>query len=193
MKAGSDIHRDSAQLRNGVGLCEGELAIVGVDERDVERIVLRRGVGRRKRPGNWRTTQVQKRSAVMLDTVAVGVTICENRRPAVRRDTVDGRIGCVSVITVVGRRRWRIRCLGRIWGLRVWECWWCVFATWRLGRRGRSIILTRNLGWCGCRIFFTREFGWRSSFVIAGQLRRRGLRWDRDAIGGKRSVSVRLV
>ena len=52
MKAGSDVHRDGAQLRDGVGLREGELAIVCIDERDVERIVLRRGVSRRKRPGN---------------------------------------------------------------------------------------------------------------------------------------------
>ena len=56
---------------------------MGVDERDVERIVLRRGVGRRKRPGNWWTTQVQKRSTVILDAVAVGVTVRENRRPVI--------------------------------------------------------------------------------------------------------------
>ena len=80
MKAGSDIHRDVAQFRDGVSLREGELAIAVVDKRDVEWIVLRRGVGRRKRPGNWRTTQVQKRGAVMLDAVAVGVTVREDRR-----------------------------------------------------------------------------------------------------------------
>lgn len=33
VKAGSDIHRDGAQLRDGVGLCEGELTIMGVDRR----------------------------------------------------------------------------------------------------------------------------------------------------------------
>lgn len=55
VKSGSNVHRDGAQLRDGVGLRKGELGIVGVDERDVERIVLRRGVGRRKRPGNWWT------------------------------------------------------------------------------------------------------------------------------------------
>lgn len=92
MKAGSDIHRDGVQFRDGVGLREGELAIVGVDERDVERIVLRRGVGRRKWPGNWWTTQVQKRGAVVLDTVAIGVTIRKDRRPVIGRDTVDRRI-----------------------------------------------------------------------------------------------------
>ena len=89
VKSGSDVHRDSAQLRDSVGLREGELGIVGVDERDVEWIVLRRGVGRRKRPGNWWTAQVQKRSAVMLDTVVVGVTVREDRRPVVGCDTVD--------------------------------------------------------------------------------------------------------
>ena len=89
MKAGSDIHRDSAQLRDGVGLREGELAIVGVDERDVERVVLRRGVGRRQRPGNGWTAQVQKCGAVMLDAVTVGVTVREDRRPVICRDTVD--------------------------------------------------------------------------------------------------------
>ena len=89
VKPGSDVHRDSAQLRDGVGLREGELGIVGVDERDVERVVLRRGVGRRKRPGNWWTTQVQKCGAVMLDAVTVGVTVCKDRRPVVGRDTVD--------------------------------------------------------------------------------------------------------
>ena len=109
MKAGSDIHRDGAQLRDGVGLREGELAIVIVDERDVERIVLRRGVGRWKRRGNWWATQVQKRGAVILDAVAVGVTVREDRRPVIGRDTVDRRIGCVRVIAVVGRRGWRIR------------------------------------------------------------------------------------
>ena len=56
MKTGTDIHRDSAQLRDGVGLREGEPAIVGIDERDVERIVLRRGVSRRKQLGNWWAT-----------------------------------------------------------------------------------------------------------------------------------------
>ena len=92
MKTGTDVHRDGVQLRDGVGLREDELAIVVVDERDVERIVLRRGVGRRKRPGNRWTTQVQKRGAVMLDAVAVGVTVREDRRPVVGRDTADGRI-----------------------------------------------------------------------------------------------------
>ena len=89
MKSGSNVHRDSAQLRDGVGLRKGELGIVGVDERDVERIVLRRGVGRRKRPGNWWTAQVQKRGTVMLDAVTVGVTVRKNRRPVVGCDTVD--------------------------------------------------------------------------------------------------------
>ncbi len=89
MKASTDIHRDSVQFRDGVGLREGELAIMGVDERDVERIVLRRGVGRRKRPGNWWATQVQKCGTMVLDTVAVGVTVRENRRPVIGRDTVD--------------------------------------------------------------------------------------------------------
>ena len=109
MKAGSDIHRDGVQFRDGVGLREGELAIVCVDERDVERIVLRRGVGRWKRRGNWWATQVQKRGAVILDAVAVGVTVREDCRPVVGRDTADGRIRCVSVITVVGWRGWQIR------------------------------------------------------------------------------------
>ena len=49
MTAGTDVHRDGVQLWDGVGLREGELAIVSVDERDVERIILRCGVGRRKR------------------------------------------------------------------------------------------------------------------------------------------------
>ena len=89
MKAGSDVHRDGAQLRDGVGLREGELAIIGVDERDVERIVLRRGVGRRKWPGNWWTAQVQKRGTVMLDAVTVGVTVREDCLPVIGRDTVD--------------------------------------------------------------------------------------------------------
>lgn len=79
MKAGSNIHRNGAQLRDSVGLREGELVIMVVDERDVERIILRRGVGRRKRPGNWRTAQVQKRGTVMLDTVTVGITVREDR------------------------------------------------------------------------------------------------------------------
>lgn len=141
MKAGSDIHRDSAQLRDSICLREGELTITVVDERDVERIVLRRGIVRRKRPGNWWTTQVQKRSTMMLDTVAVGGTVREDRRPVIGRDAVDRRICRVGVITVVGwrcwwvrgfwiwslRRGWRIRCLGRIWGFRVrglrWNGW----------------------------------------------------------------------
>ena len=110
MKAGSDVHRDGAQLRDGVGLREGELAIADVDERDVERIVLRRGDGRRKRPGNWWTTQVQKSGTVILDAVAVGVTVCEDCRPVIGRDAVDRRICRVGVIAVVGRRGWRIWC-----------------------------------------------------------------------------------
>lgn len=89
MKAGTDVHRDGVQLWDGVGLREGELVIVGVDERDVERIALRRGVGRRKRPGNWWAAQVQKRSAVIRDAVAVGVPVREDRRPVIGRDTVD--------------------------------------------------------------------------------------------------------
>ena len=89
MKAGTDVHRDGVQFRDGVGLREGELAIVSVDERDVERVVLRSGVGRRKRPGNWWTTQVQERGAVMLDAVAVGVTVREDRRPVVGCDAVN--------------------------------------------------------------------------------------------------------
>lgn len=104
MQAGSDVHRDGAQLRDGVGLREGELAIVGVDERDVERIVLRRGVSRRKRRGNWWATQVQKRGAVMLDAVAVSFTVRKDRRPVIGRDTADGRIGCVGVIAVALRK-----------------------------------------------------------------------------------------
>ena len=89
MKAGTDVHRDGVQFRDGVGLREGKLAIAVVDERDVERIILCYGVGRRKRPGNRWTTQVQKRSAVMLDAVTVGVTVREDRRPVIYRDTVD--------------------------------------------------------------------------------------------------------
>ena len=104
MKAGSDVHRDSAQLRDGVGLRDGELTIAVVDERDVERIVLRRSVGRRKRPGDWWTTQVQKRSAVILDAITVGVTVREDRRPVIGRDAADGRIGCMAVMPIVGRR-----------------------------------------------------------------------------------------
>lgn len=79
MKAGSDVHRDGAQIRDGVGLREGELVIMVVDERDVERIVLRRSLRRRRRLGNWWTTQVQKCGAVILDAVAVGVTVREDR------------------------------------------------------------------------------------------------------------------
>ena len=92
MKAGTDVHRNITQLWYGVGLREGELVIMVVNERDVERIVLRRGVGRRKRQGNWWATQVQKRSALMLDTVTIGVTVREDRRPVIGRDTVDRRI-----------------------------------------------------------------------------------------------------
>ena len=216
MKAGSDVHRDGAQLRDGVGLREGELAIVGVDERDVERIVLRRDVGRRKRPGNGWTTQVQKRGAVMRDAVVVGVAVREDRRPVIGRDTVDGRIGRVGVIAVVGWRSWWIRCfwiwslrlgwrirgLGWIWRFRVWCRWrsggiwnfrvrgcrWCVFGAWRLGRRGRRIILAWEFGWRGRGIVVTRKFRWSGGragirAIVAGQLRRRGLRRDRDPIG----------
>lgn len=98
MNTRTDIHRDGAQFRDSVGLCEGELTIMGVDERDVERIVLRCGVGRWKRPGNGWTTQVQKHGAVIRDAVTVGVAVRENRRPVVTRDAVDRRIGCVGVI-----------------------------------------------------------------------------------------------
>lgn len=52
VKAGSDIHRDGAQFRDGVSLRKGELVIVGVDERDVEWIILCRGIVRRKQLGN---------------------------------------------------------------------------------------------------------------------------------------------
>lgn len=185
MKAGTDVHRDGAQLRDGVGLREGKLAIAVVDERDVERIVLRRGVGRRKRPGNRWTTQIQKRSAVMLDAVAVGATVREDRRPVIGRDTADGRIGCMSVIAVVGRRRWSFW-IGRLWwgrriwqlvrirGIRVWCGRYCVLAAWRLGRRGCGIVLAWELGRGGGRV------GIR---VVAGQVRRRGLRRDREPIG----------
>ena len=92
MKAGSDIHRDGAQLWDGVGLREGKLAILCVDERNVERIVLRRGVGRRKRPENWWATQAQKRGTVIIDAIVVGVTVREDRRPVISCDTVDRRI-----------------------------------------------------------------------------------------------------
>ena len=92
MKTGTDIHRDGAQFRDGVRLREGELAIAIVDERDVERIVLHRGVGRRKRPGNWWATHVQKCGTAILDAVSVGVTVREDRRPVIGRDTVDRRI-----------------------------------------------------------------------------------------------------
>ena len=118
MKAGSDVHRNGAQLRDGVGLREGKLAIAVVDERDVERIILRRAVGRRKRPGNWWTTQVQKRGAVMLDAVTVGAPVREDRRPVIGRDTADGRIGCMSVIAVAGRR-WELGRGGSRAGIRV--------------------------------------------------------------------------
>ena len=92
MKAGSDVHRDSAQFRDGVGLREGKLTIAIVDKRDVEWIVLRRGIGRRKRPGNWWAAQVQKRSAVICDAVTIGVTVREDRRPVISCDTVDRTI-----------------------------------------------------------------------------------------------------
>ena len=157
MDAGTDVHRDSAQLRDGVGLREAELSIVGVDERDVERIVLRRGVGRWKRPGNGWTTQIQKRGTVMLDAVTVGVAVCEDRRPVVGRDAVDRRIRRVGVIAVVGRRRR------------------CIILAWELGWRGWDLVVTRKLRWgsacTGIRVIF------------AGQLRWRGLRRDRNPIG----------
>ena len=199
MKAGTDVNRDGVQLWDGVGLREGALAIVVVDERDVERIILRCGVGRRKRPGNWWTTQIQKRSAVMLDAVAVGVTVREDRRPVVGRDAVDRRIGCMAVMPIVGRRHWqiwsfwiwrlwRIRCLGRIWRVRVRGCRRNAFGAWWFGRRGRRIVLAWEFGRRGCGIFVTRKLRWGGSrvgiwVIVAGQLRRRGFRRDREPIG----------
>ena len=105
----------------------------------------------------------------------------------------------MAVMPIVGRRCWRLW-IGRLWwGRRIWQLVrirgirvWCgrygVLAAWRLGRRGWRIVLAWEFGRCGCGIFVTRKLRWGGSragirVIVAGQLRRRGFRRDREPIG----------
>ena len=64
MRVCAEVERDRAQLLDGVGLCEAEGIVSGIDEGNVERIVMRRRIGGRMRPADFRPAYVEQRSVV---------------------------------------------------------------------------------------------------------------------------------